>query len=216
MLRHVILFFVLLAAVLGQVPTAQVFVPYQMVCSYATGADGGPLYPPAGWAVNEVRQVTAVLALAPIPVYAGSVDNAQAVAIPMLMPGRAGFAPIVRMTPAIVYNPDFMAWVDAQGPWAAISVMAHEVGHHANQDSSWYGQFKHPWTKELQADFVSGYVLARLGAPLEEAAKAQLAMFTLTSTPTHPDTPKRLDAIEQGWLRGGGVPAFRQMYYQIR
>ena len=43
-----------------------------------------------------------------------------------------------------------------------MSVLAHEVGHHVNQDLSWYGQFEHPWTQELQADFISGYVLARM------------------------------------------------------
>jgi len=203
-------------ALLCPIAGAQVWVPYEMVCSYAAGSQAGPLQQPVAQALHDVRTVTSVLRILPIAVYEGDVDNAAAVMIPQIAPMPRGWAPVTRWMPAIIYNRSFMAWIDAQGSWAALSVMAHEVGHHVNHDSTWYGQFKHPWTKELQADFISGYVLARLGAPLEEAVRAQQAMCDLTGTLTHPDTPRRIDAIEQGWLRGGGHGAFRQMFYELR
>ena len=34
-------------------------------------------------------------------------------------------------------------------PVAPFSVLAHEVGHHANLDTTWAAQFRHPWQREL-------------------------------------------------------------------
>ena len=91
------------------------------------------------------------------------------------------------------------------GPFAPVSVLAHEVGHHANGDTTWFGVFRHPWHRELGADFVSGLALARLGASPEEATRALRAMFNFGS-PSHPDTPRRMAAVMDGWQRGSGRP----------
>lgn len=210
--------FTLLLTSLALVTTAsgQRRPSYIVICRYAQGTRGGELGNPSPRAVRDVRMVTSALRAYPIPVYAGEVGNAAAVALPDIVRTRYGWRETGRWTPAIVYDPTFMDWIDTQGKWAAISVMAHEVGHHVNHDLSWYGQFEHPWTKELQADFISGYALALLGVPLEEAVRAELALFTATASVTHPDSLRRLDAIEQGWLRGGGGRSFRQSFNRFR
>ena len=108
---------------------------------------------------------------------------------------------------AIVYNPGFLdEVVDRAGtPWAAVSVIAHELGHHH------YGHSHEPidalalaerHEHELEADFFSGYALARMGATLEEAESAQAALYSEVPSPTHPSSPSRLAAITEGWYAG--------------
>lgn len=104
----------------------------------------------------------------------------------------------------IGYNPQFLfQLLQIGGPAAPTSVLAHEVGHHANGDTTWRGAIRHPWQRELAADFVSGLALARLGASPDEATRALRAMFNLGS-PSHPDTPRRVQAVLDGWRRGDG------------
>jgi hypothetical protein len=129
--------------------------------------------------------------------------------IPMIYRARvaAAHAVFVDGRAAIVYNPGFLDEVveRAGTPWAAVSVIAHELGHHH------YGHSHDPidtlpvgarHTHELEADYFSGYALARMGASLEEAEAAQAALFSVDSSPTHPDSASRLEAITEGWLEG--------------
>ena len=81
--------------------------------------------------------------------------------------------------------------------WSATSVLAHEVGHHLNNHTFEGGGSNRP--DELEADKFSGYVLARMGATLDEA---QIAMRTISGTlgsSTHPPRDQRLEAIALGW-----------------
>lgn len=85
-----------------------------------------------------------------------------------------------------------------------MTVLAHEVGHHAMLDLAWANQFKHPWTKELGADWVSGLAMKRLGAPLDDTLSGiQCGMGPFSpGSPSHPDSQRRLLAIQQGWEAG--------------
>jgi Zn-dependent protease with chaperone function len=103
--------------------------------------------------------------------------------------------------PVILYNITFLNNLSYANTWAPISVLAHEVGHHYNADISWFGQFVHPWTRELKADYVSGYALFKLGATIDDAQAAFRVMFTLQGSESHPDTPKRMEALAAGYLR---------------
>lgn len=126
-------------------------------------------------------------------IFRASVDAARAVFID----GRE----------AIVYNPDFLVEVNERAgtPWAAVSVIAHEIGHH------YYGHSRERIDelpsgvlrqRELDADYFSGFALARMGASIEDAEAAQQALFDEHETPTHPSSASRLDAITEGWLDG--------------
>ena len=86
--------------------------------------------------------------------------------------------------------------------WAPLSIFAHEVGHHYSGDATFFRPFEHSWTRELRADYISGYFLAKRGASLRNSQAAMLAMFDYYGSPTHPDSPLRMAAIEHGWRVG--------------
>jgi len=78
--------------------------------------------------------------------------------------------------------------------WAAIQVIAHEVGHHIA------GFGPQPHQSELNADYWSGQTLQRLGAARSAATAAILAVGTDFDTPTHPKKTTRAAVIERGWM----------------
>lgn len=173
-------------------PTAAVAQGYPLYCSWSGGPSMGPgLWPPEPLAVQQVVQVASILQLPfPINVFLGEVPNASAT--------------IINGLPAIVYNSNFLVALSSCYQPAGMTVLAHEVGHHANRDLAWAGQFRHPWTKEFGADWVSGLAMKRLGASLEDTLSGiQCSMGAFSpGSPTHPDSQNRLLAIRQGWEVG--------------
>lgn len=99
----------------------------------------------------------------------------------------------------VLYNPEFINTLTktAGNKWAAVSILAHEVGHHLNGHTL-ENIGSHP-AIELEADEFSGFVLRRMGATLSEAQQAmQIAADHKRST-THPGKSERLIAIAGGW-----------------
>lgn len=99
----------------------------------------------------------------------------------------------------IVYDNNFLEDIDsyARTKWASISIMAHEMGHHYyNHVVSREGSTV---PKEIEADGFSGYMMAKLGASLEQAMAAMNAIGTPQQTSTHPAKSDRLTAIQRGW-----------------
>lgn len=112
----------------------------------------------------------------------------------------------------IYYNQDFMKEITSRtNYWSNMSILAHEVGHHINghtidvilaineivEEESLAASRK----MELEADEFSGFVLARLGATLEEASQA-ISMVSSDEDDyysTHPSKSKRLTAIKKGY-----------------
>lgn len=103
-------------------------------------------------------------------------------------------------TRLLLYNPSFMQDMqDATGnPWAGISVMAHEIGHHLEAHTITPGGSNPP--DELEADEFSGNVLKRLGATLADA-QAVFQTFPSYGSVTHPPRDARLTAVANGWDR---------------
>lgn len=163
------------------------FVKGQVFCSYSGGGCSNGLTNPTNYVVNIVSNITNLLQMPYIQTYAGDVGNAC--------------ASNYHGVPIITYNRNFMNFLANRNQWAPISVLAHELGHHFNNDISWYGGFKHPWTKELQADYLSGYVLQKMGASLPNALAAFGIMFNWMGSLSHPNTPMRIDALKQGYFR---------------
>lgn len=101
----------------------------------------------------------------------------------------------------ILYNISFMRRVKdtTKTDWAALSIMAHELGHHL-QGHTLQGTGSRP-PIELEADEFSGFVMYKMGATLEQA---QIAMANISSdqaSPTHPAKKSRLAAIDSGWTK---------------
>ena len=176
-------------------------------CSY----DGNPLRVQPdqlhGEAPADCRSmVDRIMAFTGLPanfvVTAGPVENA--VAVIMLdnerIPQRV-----------IAFNPDFIgATGRATGGdgWAAVSIMAHEIGHHLSGHTIVPGGSQPPI--ELESDKFSGFVLYKMGAPLADAQRAIATLIPEADGETHPGRRKRLAAIANGWteaceLQGGGA-----------
>lgn len=101
----------------------------------------------------------------------------------------------------IAFNRSFLGMVGratGDNPWAPISIMAHEIGHHLSGHTILPGGSQPPI--ELEADKFSGFVLYRMGASLSDAQHAMSALVPAdVRSRTHPGRAARLDAIAQGW-----------------
>jgi len=98
----------------------------------------------------------------------------------------------------IIYNQTFMYNIEKRiNYWASVSILAHEIGHHLNGHSLMPGGSRP--SLELEADKFSGFVLATLGANLEDAQAAINNLVSEEGSLTHPPKSARLAAIANGW-----------------
>jgi hypothetical protein len=79
--------------------------------------------------------------------------------------------------------------------WGAISIIAHEVGHHV----AGFGNNPNPLIDELNADYWSGWVLNKLGSNKAAAIKAIMRFGSEHNSSSHPDKYTRSRTIEEGW-----------------
>ena len=99
----------------------------------------------------------------------------------------------------IVYDAGFMKRVNGitKTDWGAMSVLAHEIGHHLQGHT--LKQSGSDPQKELEADEFSGFVMYQMGASLKEAQSAIFMLTTDQDYGTHPPRRKRLAAIAKGY-----------------
>ncbi|GBF27628.1 hypothetical protein MnTg02_02685 [bacterium MnTg02] len=107
----------------------------------------------------------------------------------------------------VLYNKKYLCGIQnyTGSKWADDSVFAHEVGHHLANHTLSAGS--RPYF-ELQADWFSGFILQRMGAPVDGATIVLGKMLehqyrsgnaeTLTSR-THPQPEDRIAAVAEGW-----------------
>lgn len=114
-------------------------------------------------------------------------------------PSTPAAAQVINGRRVILFDPRFMAQVaDRICPdWGALSILAHEVGHHLAGHT--LRQTAEPWRDELEADEFSGFVLARLGATMAETISAATRILPEQATATHPGRKDRIAAIVHGW-----------------
>jgi hypothetical protein len=82
--------------------------------------------------------------------------------------------------------------------WAAISIIAHEIGHHIAGFTRRESQLE----SELDADYWSGFTLQKLGASKDAAIKCIMTFGTDQDSQTHPNKNRRAATILQGWNDG--------------
>ncbi|HRH70225.1 MAG: hypothetical protein JNL43_13295 [Flavobacteriales bacterium] len=99
----------------------------------------------------------------------------------------------------IAYNPAFLsAMLDsAHTDWSAVSVLAHEIGHHL-LGHTLDPEGVHPGD-ELACDRYSGFILQRMGVTLADALVAIEVAGDVHGTLRHPPRQARISAIRQGW-----------------
>ncbi len=115
------------------------------------------------------------------------------------------YATIIRNQRFIIYDNQFLEGLDryANSKWASISVLAHEMGHHY-RDHVIDARGSTP-PKEIEADFFSGYVMAKLGATLSEARAAMEQIASPRASASHPAKADRLNSIAKGWNYAQGA-----------
>ena len=118
---------------------------------------------------------------------------------------RNAYATIINSVRWIVYDNDFLEDIDAYTAtkWASISVLAHEMGHHYHNHVVNSRGSTPP--KELEADNFSGYVMAKLGATLQQSVAAMKAIASDRASASHPGKTDRLEAISKGWNTAAGT-----------
>jgi hypothetical protein len=99
----------------------------------------------------------------------------------------------------ILYNPEFINWITkvTKDKWAAVALLAHEVGHHLNGHT-----IKRSGSKpklELEADEFAGFVLFKMGATLEQSQEVMKYIAQTKASKTHPARNSRMLAIQKGW-----------------
>lgn len=115
------------------------------------------------------------------------------------------YATVIRNKRYIIYDNNFLENLDgyAGTKWASISVLAHEMGHHYRNHILDARGSTPP--KEIEADYFSGYVMAKLGAGLNEAKAAMEQIASPRASASHPAKADRLTAIEKGWNYAKGL-----------
>ena len=157
---------------------------------------------PADNAQDVIQQIIDVVGLKPnFEIRAARIDNAAAV----IYGGKR----------YILYNPNFFsALTKSTGTrWAAVSVLAHEIGHHL--DGHTLSQIGSEPKSELEADEFSGFVLRKMGASLSDAQAAMKIAATQRATYTHPAQYDRLTAIANGWNKADAQIAGRKFEPQV-
>jgi len=103
-------------------------------------------------------------------------------------------------TRLILYNQSYIQDVmkKTNTSWSAISIMAHEIGHHLSGHTLSQLGGSRP-DKELEADKFSGHVLFQMGATLEQARAAMESLADKPPSPNYPPKSARLAAIYNGW-----------------
>jgi len=103
----------------------------------------------------------------------------------------------------IIYDVDFLKQIanSTETNYAAMFVLAHEVGHHINDHTINYNSSEVPI--EIDADVFAGTQLAISGANLEQtlrAARTSKNIFT-GKYATHPGRMDRMKAAFKGWMK---------------
>lgn len=111
----------------------------------------------------------------------------------------------------ILYNPNFINQLTKTTGtrWAAISVLAHEIGHHL--DGHTVTATGSQPQLELEADEFSGFVLRKMGATLQQAQAAMRTIADGRASATHPAQYDRLASIEKGWRHADGQASTRDV-----
>ena len=105
------------------------------------------------------------------------------------------FATLVEGRKLLVVDAEFIEQAnrDAGTDWAAVEIIAHEVGHHIASFSD------DSYVDELNADYWSGQTLQRLGASVDAAARSMMATGDPSDTATHPNRKRRAQVVAEGW-----------------
>jgi hypothetical protein len=178
------------AALLPSIAWAQQKLQFDVKssCSFYPGdkiTDAVFNFDPSQQAIEIVKRITNSVGLEPnFELLQANIPNAAAV--------------IYKQKRYILYSLLFMEKIRevTATDWAALTILAHEIGHHLNGHTLAEGGSRPPL--ELQADKFAGHAVKRIGGTLDQALAAYQAMSPEGSE-THPPRSARLEAVTKGW-----------------
>jgi len=145
-------------------------------------------------ATKLIEEIMAATSLpANFQVFRGPIENAA--------------AQFVNGQRVIYYSEDWFARVVGDDRWKAITVLAHEIGHHLSGHT--FNSKADRRKQELEADIFAGSIVARLGGSLEDAQRIYKTL-PKHRTETHPDLRQRLEAVAIGWKDTPKMPGSRK------
>ena len=99
----------------------------------------------------------------------------------------------------ILYNQRFMEEVKnkTKSKFGSLSILSHEIGHHLSGHTLLDADARP--NLELEADRFSGFILAKMGANIQEACIAMEIYGSDKESSTHPSKRTRIAAIVNGW-----------------
>ena len=114
----------------------------------------------------------------------------------------------------IIYDEQFMNSIsEGNNYWGNMTILAHEVGHHVNghmlsPDSS----LSESRIEELEADQFAGFVLAKLGAELEDVESVfyEISFEGDDTESTHPSRSRRINSVRKGYQEAISGIGFNQ------
>lgn len=102
----------------------------------------------------------------------------------------------------ILYDSQFFQKIGQGNDYAAIFILAHEIGHHLNGHSLNNVGSTHQF--ELEADYFAGRVMGQMGHTLEQTLSALNAITYEKATRTHPAKADRISKATEGFNRATG------------
>jgi hypothetical protein len=102
----------------------------------------------------------------------------------------------------LLYNVDSVSQINykARSRYALIAILAHQAGHHSLHH--FMPALQNPVTnQELQADYFSGWLMAKLNVPKPEITKA-LRLIAQETNSAYPKPEQRIKATELGYALG--------------
>ena len=119
----------------------------------------------------------------------------------------------------IVYDPLFMKKINqTTNDWSSIGILAHELCHHLSGHTLTVSKnYVEQQKKELEADEFSGFILAKLGAPLVDcqAALKSVSKEKDDTYSSHPRLSRRLLSIKKGYLKAKSNSTISNVSYSI-
>jgi hypothetical protein len=97
----------------------------------------------------------------------------------------------------ILYDKHNFLWFGSgRTDFKTAGILIHEVGHNFSGDLG--GISRKPWQRELTADYLAGFVIARLGGTRLEAISFT-QIFNEEGSDSHPPRTMRIKAAQDGW-----------------
>jgi len=101
---------------------------------------------------------------------------------------------------ATTYN-HFLKESESRSLWTPLLGVSHQFGHSITMHKTWFNHLLQPCDKDLKVDYLSGYILGKLGASAQECEETFTAMFKEWSLTERFNNNRRLNALIAGHFR---------------